>query len=400
MDAVFITNTRGLDSSSNQDDRKLVYRDFPNWNKPTFEPPIVYSWQDAKLSFAGFDVCGRIFVIGSTATDIVDGKTKVRFAKRQIEVAVQAAEKLGARVICFGASTKKLAEHSLRSNEFPEGIIYTNGDTLTVAIAIEEIKKNTARCSLDLNKPYIRVVIVGAYGIIGSAITEYLVRNYGCSLTLVGPNPEKLHLLAKDLDSRVELLTDVGQVYGRVHLVITATNHPNSLLSEKLLRSWGSPVFGCDVAQPRNIGRNVCKDMSRELMSWEACILENPKLIYGRSYGMGLDINGRIGKLRAVLGIKSHRTFACFAETLVLAMAQLVDPDLLKGRNFMGAVNQEDVRVILELAEKYGFYSRGAESYGKTIKAKEFKNFARRLKHDYDGESLFEQKIIAQKVPG
>jgi len=385
MDAVFITNTRGLDPTSNQDDRKLVYRDFYNWDKSTFQPPEIYSWQDINLVYDGFNVNCRIMVIGSSASDIVskDGKvdtTKVRKAKKQIETTVEAAGKLGARVICFGASTKRIAEHSVYHSKMPNNITYSDGDTLTASFAIKEIENNAKKCGIDLNSTQTKIAIIGAYGIIGGALSEYFSQKYSCNLKLVGPNPERLKTLYDSLNfkANIELLKDVSEIKENLHLVVTATNHPNSLLTKKLLMSWGVPIV-CDIAQPRNISRKTCKDLRNELIAWEACILENPNMKYTRPYGMGLDINGTKGKIRALLKIQSHRAFACVVETMVLAMAQLLDPEEIKEKNFLGKINLKNIEPLMRLAEKYGFRSREAESYGEKIIQSRFQCFAEKI---------------------
>lgn len=354
-DLVFITNTRG----SVEDFGGVYSRSFPNWQGAGFIPPDVHDWKGVHLTTPnGERINGRFVVIGSDAFDIVDGVSGFRKAVDQTRQAIEYAQTLGAKVICFGAGTKKLVSpkklHELNHSQ----VIFSNGDTITVGMAILQLESLTVQADLNLRSPETTVLVVGAYGVIGTQLARFL-SSYDCRLILVGPRMEMLQkLVDQELNSkRVELYTGLAQVPSqRIHVVLTATNHPDSLISPSQLRDWGEYSLAIDIAEPPNIKPDTVQAMRGRLL---------------RVDGALVDSVGFVSDDCPLIGLQEHQAFACLAEGLVVA--HMVNRGILFGETQLMEVDSGIIPSLMDEAAIAGFHLSSPTNFGIPVSERDFR---------------------------
>lgn len=350
VDLVFITNTRGT-----LEDFEGVYsREFLNWQDPGFIPPEVYDWKGISLTTPdGHKVYCRFVVIGSDAFDIVNGVNGFRKASDHTKKAIDYAQSLETKIICFGAGTKKLVSlkklHELNGSK----LIYSNGDTVTVGVAIQQLINLTNQVKISLNSPETTILVVGAYGIIGTQLTRFL-SNYNCRLILVGPRLEMLEkLVEQDFNTRrVELFTNLNQVsQQRINVVLTATNHPDALITPSQLRDWGEYILAIDIAEPANVKQDVVQAMRGRLLRVDGALVDSEG--FSSEYG-------------PLIGLKEHQSFACLAEGLVVANA-IKTKGLKFAETQLMEVDTGIIQSLMDLTTAAGFKLSDPTNFGSPI---------------------------------
>lgn len=348
VDFVFVTNSRGKDI-----DWGGYCQEYKDWRSPSWVPPDVFDWKGVCFNFHhGLVVKGRILVIGSSAEDIntIHGAEK---ASHQIKKAVDYAKNLGAKIIGVGASTKRLIDYQ------SEDFIYTCGDSLTGAVILEDLIEVAGECGIDIRSSQTRLMIIGAYGLIGASITKE-VKDLGCKLVLVGPNFVKLKRLNEGIDNKAIIVDKLSNFPDAVDIIITATNHPDSLLTIADLNHLGSRgVLIIDVAQPPNVSLELCKQF-KDMIRIDSGIVYHPQLSYegGKSFS----------------GLKDNEAFACLAEVIILST--MLKTKGITASEFM-KVNLWNKPIINEYAKSYRFKRIPLSCYGEVLSEDRIKEFKR-----------------------
>jgi fatty aldehyde-generating acyl-ACP reductase len=282
----------------------------------------VYSWKS-------FDVYGKaegwIIVVFLTGQQMVT-LPRQYVQDRILEATLLAQDKLGAELVGLGAYTAPLTDAGrwlVRQNSVKINI--THGDSFSTAIAVEGIRKIANDLYLNLKSQ--KLAIVGAYGLIGSALTAILAKECG-SLQLVGRNEIKLAKLKKELGApnHLSLSTDIATIKDS-DIIVTATSYPGSLLQPQHLKK-NAIVY--DIAQPINVSKEVC--------------LQRPDII--RIDGCYAKIPGI--KLGVDMGPPAGATFSCLAETILQALAN-------DHHNYVGEIEPIHVNKTIEWQKEYGF---------------------------------------------
>jgi predicted amino acid dehydrogenase len=354
VDLVFITNNRGT-----PEDFEAAYSRFPNWQEPSFMPPDILDWKNISLTTPdGEVVIGLIIAIGSDTFDIVSGVSGFRKAAGQAVMAIERAKSLGARVICFGAGTKKLVSmRQLRSLNGHGTFVYTNGDTLTAGVVSRQLVDDAAKMRIDLRSPSTSVALIGAYGVIGTELTRFL-SEYGCRLILVGPRKNMLMKLQVG-HNNVSLLTNVNQIKEPIDVLITATNHPDSVITPTQLRDWGEYILAIDVAEPPNISKDVVAALRGRMLRLDGGMVENNGLYYEGG---------------SQLGIRDNQAFACLAEGLSVAYGMKkgrFSTDTLR----LMTVDHCMIDTLNDLADNSGFRISPPEIFGQPVSPDVFKGW-------------------------
>jgi len=346
VDLVFITNTRGT-----PEDFEAAYSRFPNWQDPAFVPPDILDWKNIRLTTPnGEVVTGLIIAIGSDTFDIVSGVSGFRKASGQVVMAIERAKSLGARAICFGAGTKKLVSmHQLHSLNGLGTFVYTNGDTLTAGVVSRQLLNDATRMRINLRSPSTSVALIGAYGVIGTELTRFL-SEYGCRLILVGPRKDMLMKLQVGHDN-VSLLTNVIQIKETVDVLITATNHPDSVITPTQLRDWGEYILAIDVAEPPNINKDVVAALRGRMLRLDGGMMENNGLYYEGG---------------TQLGIRGNQAFACLAEGLSVAYGMKRNKFSTTTLQLM-TVDHCMINSLSDLADESGFRISPPEIFGQPV---------------------------------
>lgn len=175
-------------------------------------------------------------------------RNPVSAAKLTLEMTRYSAEELDGDVIGLGSLTTSItAGGALVASHIAKNgwkIRATHGDTGSVAA----IRDCVDACAIGIDET---VGIVGAYGVIGSAISRILARE-GRDLVLMGRKPDKLQAvadaIARDGGRAPQLTGDLGAMRD-ADCVITVTSHTSSLLTPAMVKP-GAVVI--DPAVPAN----------------------------------------------------------------------------------------------------------------------------------------------------
>lgn len=369
IDFTFITNTRSKDV-----DWKEAYgKVFPNWKDNNFSPPPVFDSADFICEVSD-KIKGKALVIGSTAVEIVTS-SGFKKARREILDALEYSKDLEARVICFGAGIKKLISTAeliklIEADNRLKSMIFTIGDTLTTAVALKELNRISELCGIDFNNPDTHVVIIGAYGNLGKAISFSFATKQS-HLMLVGPSWGKLKELAIEFEkfSKIVEIANHHNLVQKGDVVITVTNHPKTLMNAKdLLRiSNGKPLVALDIAQPSNIYLNSWQRwlpwIKNRIIRLDGGIIRHSKLKGGKS-----------------LSLKDNEVFACVGEAFVLSSLLNNSSIKFSPTQFM-EVDLGNLELIFNTAHQLGFELTSPASYQIPIEKKTFLRFKRaRLK--------------------
>jgi len=257
--------------------------------------------------------------------------------KRILEAALFAQNKLGAELIGLGALISSMTRKGIWLSKRAEiEVPVTHGDSYAVGVTIEAIEKITSLVGNSV------IGIVGAYGLIGSALAR-LLHKKSLELVLVGRNEVKLKRLEKELkkinsQNRPVISKWIVDI-NKADIVITTTNASDAILKPEYLKP-NAIIY--DIAQPRNVSFQLLK--------------ERPDVIY---------IDGGLANINGInlgfkMGTPQGATFSCLAETILQALED--DKESHVGEISLGFVKEVRYR-----AEKYGFSHAEFTCFGKPI---------------------------------
>jgi predicted amino acid dehydrogenase len=280
-------------------------------------------------------------------------------AGKTVREACKLAHELGAKVAGLGGFTSIVggAQGESLAREF--GLAVTSGNSLTAALALEQLYTLLTRLGWALAER--SAVIVGATGDIGRACTLALAPRVK-QLVLIARNRSKLEALRDELalpegaglaesplsgalaqdrgtgaTTRVSPTASNIQISANPHeaysadIVITATSSGQAILAEAGLRS-GAIV--CDIGYPDTI--TLSPEPRRDVIIFSGGMAETPFALNIERY----------------TGLPSPRLLhGCFSETIVLAMSDRFE-NYSVGQ---GNITPERMQAILELAKSHGF---------------------------------------------
>lgn len=284
--------------------------------KAASSPPVVVD----EVVFAGMPVRGELIGVGRLPERMLSSD-----AHRAVQAAVELGVARGAAVIGLGALTAPVTAGG-RSllRHLPSGVTLTNGNGLTAAT----VRRNVLEASelLGLGQAA-RVGVLGATGSVGVALS-HLLADDGFALRLLGPSCERVDRLLGDLVARgaragagVEDLSDVD-------VAVLLTSDPSARVSPAALRE-GAVVI--DVAQPCNVADDhVPRFGERGVDVARGGVVAVPGLA-----------------CRVRFGIGAGRTFACLAETYLLALEGIRE-------HAVGRPSPAYARAIDAVAQRHG----------------------------------------------
>ena len=254
-----------------------------------------------------------------------------------------AQDKLHAEVIGLGELISSITEKGRWLTRQPEiKVAITHGDSYTVGVAMEAIGRMISLRWINNNSV---IGIVGAYGLIGSALSKILCKQF--SLILLGRNKVRLTRLGKEIrriNPKAEILLSVRPAdLRKADLVITATSAPDAILKSQFLK-FGTIVY--DIAQPINVGPKLLK--------------QRPDII--RIDGGLVEINGI--DLKFEMGPPKGTTFACLVETIIQTLEN-------EKENHVGDISLDYVERIRDRAKKYGFFHAPFTCFGRPLPVEE-----------------------------
>jgi len=277
---------------------------------------------------------GYIIALKHTAKQIMN-MPRNEIQKKILEAAIIAQNELDIDIIQLGALTTSVTSGGkwLTNQKEYTGFI-THGDSYTAAVTCQATLK-----ALDLFQKHSKdayIAIVGAYGIIGEAVSKILVSKFYHSI-LIGPRKEKLKELELKLKGSFEITTDLKTKHADI--IITATSHPTSLLKSEHLKENAIII---DVSQPPNLSPNVCNNRQ------DICRIDGGYVDFSKECPIQIP------------GMPIGKNFACITEVIMQAMEN-------ERKNHVGSIDLKHLRRTEKWGEKYGFTLNELTNFGQPI---------------------------------
>lgn len=258
----------------------------------------------------------------------------------------QVAQELGAKIVGLGAFTSVVGDAGITIAKNLD-IAVTSGNSYTVATAIEGTKEAVRLMGKKLSD--CRAVVVGASGSIGSAAVRLLAKEVE-HMTLVARHLQPLEELAQQLLKEnlcaVSVTDNIGQSLKEADIVITVTSALDFIINPDDLKP-GAVV--CDVARPRNVSKEVSAKRK------DVLVIE----------GGVINVPGNVD-FHFNFGFPPHTSYACMAETMILALEKKYE-DFTLGRN----LELNKVLTIADLAHKHDFKLAGFRNFERAVTEKE-----------------------------
>jgi predicted amino acid dehydrogenase len=252
-----------------------------------------------------------------------------------LNAALFAQDNLGVELIQLGALTTSVTSGGLWLTEQSQYNGFVNhGDSYTAAVTCQSVEKILNILQKETSE--LVLAIIGAYGVIGEAVSKILVPKFKHSI-LIGRREKKLRELAVDLKGSFETTIDIKTK--EADIIITATSHPTALLNSEHLK--GNAII-VDVSQPPNLSQEVCQN--------------RPDII--RIDGGYVDFPAE--HHIPIPGIPRGKLFACIVEVIMQAMEN-------ERKNHVGSIDLKHLHGTEKWAEKYGFTLNELTNFGKTI---------------------------------
>jgi len=280
---------------------------------------------------------GYIIALKLTAKQIMN-MPRNEIQERILEAAIIAQNELDIDIIQLGALTTSVTSGGkwLTNQKEYDGFI-THGDSYTAAVTCQTTLKVL---NLIQKQPQeLNIAIVGAYGIIGEAVSKILVPIFYHSI-LIGPRKEKLKELELKLKGNFEITTDLKTK--NADIIITATSHPTALLNSEHLKKNAIVV---DVSQPPNLSYNVCQSRP-DIFRIDGGYIDFPKTC-----------------VIPIPGLPVGKNYACFAEVVMQTMED-------EREHHVGSIDINHLKITEQWGKKYGFILNELTNFGKNIKIK------------------------------
>jgi fatty aldehyde-generating acyl-ACP reductase len=306
----------------------------------TFFPPVYISEINGITSQStGKEVKGWFIACPYTPRRMLELPEQAVY--RKIIQTGRAAEKLGAQILGLGAFTSVVGDAGVTIANALD-IPVTTGDSYTIAMAVEAIRKSAEVMDIPFREA--TAAVVGATGSIGRVCTELLADDVA-ELILVGRNEEMLDELRGRLQvqARARLRTSTSMSALRdARLILTVTSAIHDVVRPEDLQP-GSVV--CDVARPRDVSAMV-KGMRDDILVIDGGMVDVPGPV---------DFNFNFG-------FPPGKAYACMAETITLALEGRFE-DYTLGKD----ITRQRVNEIAAMAAKHGFCLSGFRSFEREV---------------------------------
>lgn len=327
----------------------------PRFHLLRYLPPRLVEWGAAyapplylarirgiRSKATGEDIEGILLSLGATPREMM--RRSPSFTYKRLLHAARIAELRGARIMGLGAFTSVVGDAGITVAK-QSNIGITSGNSLTVAATLEAAKRAVLLMGGRIDCG--RAVVIGATGSIGAVCARLLAQAIG-DVVLIAPRPERLLALKLQIERetpgvRVTAAMSPDPYIGDADLIVTTTNTlQGGVINIERLKP-GAVI--CDVARPPN----VCPEEATRrpdvlvIESGEVCLPGQPDL------GFNLDL-------------PSGTTYACLAETALLAMDGRFESYTL-GRD----IEMERVKEMYRLMKKHGIELAHLRSFGHTL---------------------------------
>jgi len=300
-------------------------------------------------------VTGEVRGINVTAEEILTRAGRKR-AKAVFMDAVAWAHDEGARVVLLAAATKRLFGHDgaeLKAR-FPD-MVFTIGDNGTAHLLCQDVERAMARARLDKSRA--RVLVVGAYGHLGRAVSQHLM-GQGCDVVGYGTNLRLLEAFSAETGTPVSLSLENA---GFFDVVVTCTHSTDAKLTPadvSLLRQPDRKLLVVDVAEPANLDERCLAACQRWVIRQDA------------GNGYAADLSYLLGPLSyRKLRLPARTVFGCFAEAMALHRAIFTEHNpLMLGRDWFD-VNPAQMALVAGAFEDMGLGLPEPHCFGRPVGA-------------------------------
>lgn len=332
---------------TNLRDKKDIPLVFPEYKKENL--PSYKVWSEFNVFGA---VKGYLLVLGLTGEEIVDVRHLESIRQQILSTVNHAEEEWGIELFGLTSLTSSVTRGGKWLVERkPEGISINHGDHYSVASAIEGIKSVVERMNWWGKSKKPTIGIVGAYGLIGRALSKMLVQE-DASLILVGRRKKELQKLRSSLyrfskeQDKVIISTNLYDLKG-ADVIITATSDPSALISPSCLKE-DSPVIVYEVSVPPNIPKEKYERLKKarpNVVKMDGSLVKLPE---------NIDLGVSISEIPADV------IFACWAEIIMQSLEG-------EKEDHVGDIDISDVNKILNWGKKWGFPHAPFSRFGEYI---------------------------------
>lgn len=311
-----------------------VYR-FAFKNRP-FAP---YVWSDVNITNAA-EPDGHIIMLPYSGQQLLEQQKAMM---PRVEQALELAASKGAEILGLGALTSPITLGGKLLVNNPH-VSITNGNAYTAVITFQKISELIQKS--PQRNPV--VALVGATGSVGTLVSMLLAKHHPeVEYMLVARNERKINQLAVEMESVNSYVETVVSLniddVKRADIVVLLTSAPDSLLHSQHLKP-GAIVL--DDTQPRNTNPDILKQRP-DVTIIDGGLVSVPSL-----------------QLRNHIGLPKGLSYACLAETMLLAQAGH------EGHFSIGNPTLDQAEYIAQIAQRYsslGFGVAPDHSFGKLI---------------------------------
>ncbi len=265
------------------------------------------------------------------------------------------AEQLGAKILGLGAYTSVVGDAGKTIADRLD-IPVTNGDSYTITMAVEAVRKAAQVMDIDVREA--RVAVVGATGTIGKTCAEMFAGECA-ELVLVGRRLDALEEVRERCEGKgaqVSVSTEMSAIYP-ADLILTVTSAVHAVIEPQHLKP-GAVV--CDVARPRDVSKQVAAERD------DVLVIEG---------GM-IEVPGPVD-FHFDFGFPPKMSYACMAETMALALdGRYEDYTVSKD------VAIEQAQEIGAIASRHGFRLGGFRSFEHEVSAEAIAGVRERAAHN------------------
>lgn len=251
--------------------------------------------------------------------------------KKVIE-ACKVAERLGLGILALGGFTSIAAEMNNKSIRQFVHMPVTSGNTYTVALALQGVRKACELMGIDLRQA--KVTIIGGAGDIGGGCARILAEEVK-EITITSRNERNLVDAERTLSyighARIKTCLDNQEAVKDADVIIAAASSTKSIVA---VEDFKSGAVVCDIGYPKNISYEETDRKDILIFSGGICAMPC-------ELDFGFDV-----------GLPSKKTmYGCYAEGIILDLEEKYI-NFSEGR---GNITKEKVAYISVLAQKHGF---------------------------------------------
>jgi len=320
-------------------------------------PPFKSAHVSGIKSLTGESVEGSLIFCPYTPSHFL--KLKKDVLLNSIVEAGLIAKDLGAKILGLGAYTAFVGKRGIDVAKMLDMPV-TTGTSYTIAMALQALEAAALKTDLLLQES--TVTIVGATGSIGKICAELLAPKTK-KLILVARNITRLNDLHQNLQygnkgKEINSTSDLKAAVDESDLILLSTNTPEIIID---VRSFKPGSIICDISQPRNISFDDASTRE-DILVIDGGVVEPP----GKP-----DFN-------IYFGLPPGHTYACLAETMILALDKKFESFSIGGN-----ITAEKVKEIQAMGKKHGFKLSDLKSFSKIINEIRFEkiSIARKIKN-------------------